>query len=53
MTRLEEDFYHSLTAAARELTKQLVVMNKLKALELKGRVDLRITPEIIDDIMED
>ena len=35
MTRLKEDFCHSLTAAARELTKQLVVMNKLKAIELK------------------
>lgn len=35
MTRLEEDFCHSLTAAARKPTKQLVVMNKLKAIELK------------------
>ena len=53
MSRTEEDFYHSLTIAARELTKQLTIMNKLKALELKGRVDLKITPEMVDDIMED
>jgi len=53
MTRFEEDFYHTLAIAAQELTKQLTVMNKLKALELKGRVDLGITPEMVDDIMED
>ena len=53
MPRIEEDFYHALTIAARELTKQIVIMNKLKALELKGRVDLGITPEMVDDIVED
>jgi len=53
MNRLEEDFYHALTIAARELAKQMTVMNKLKALELKGRVDLGITPEMIDSIVED
>lgn len=53
MTCFEEDFYHALTIAAQELTKQLTVMNKLKALELKGRVDLEITPKMVDDIVED
>ena len=53
MMRIEEDFYHALTVAAQELTKQIAIMNKLKALELKGRVDLKITPEMVDDIMED
>lgn len=53
MSRIEEDFYHALTIGARDLTKQIVIMNKLKALELKGRVDLDITPAIVDDIMED
>ena len=53
MSRFEEDFYHALTIAARELTKQIVIMNKLKALELKGRVDSGITPEMVDSIVED
>ena len=53
MPRIEEDFYHALTIAARELTKQIVIMNKLKALELKRRVDIGITPEMVDDIVED
>lgn len=53
MTRFEEDFYISMTALARELKKQLKIMNKLKALELKGRVDLKISPEMVDDVMED
>lgn len=53
MPRIEEDFYHALTIEARDLTKQIVIMNKLKALELKGRVDLEITPEMVDSIIED
>lgn len=53
MTRFEEDFYHTLTITVQELAKQLTVMNKLKALELKRRVDLGITPEMVDDIVED
>lgn len=53
MTCFEEDFYHALTIAAQELTKQLTVMNKLKALELKSRVGLGITPEMVDSIIED
>ena len=52
MMRIEEDFYHALTIAARELAKQMTIMNKLKALELKGRTDLGITPEIVDSIVE-
>ena len=35
-----------------EIAKQLKIANKLKALELKGRADLSITPEMVDDIVE-
>ena len=44
-----ESLPHQLAAIA----KQLKIMNKLKALELKGRVDLRdCSPEMVDDIVE-
>ena len=36
-----------------EIARQLKTMNKLKALELKGRIDLGITPEMVDDVVED
>ena len=36
-----------------DIAKQLKIMNKLKALELKGRQDLRdVSPEAVDDIVE-
>lgn len=53
MSRIEEDFYISMTSLVREIKKQLAIMNQLKALELKGRQDLAISPEMIDTIMED
>lgn len=52
MPLIESDFYHALTVAAQEITKQITIMNKLKALELK-RCDGFITSKMVDDIMED
>ena len=54
MTRYEQEFMAIVPNALRDIAKELKKMNKLKALELKGRhLSLDITPEQIDDIMED
>jgi len=52
MNVLEQMFMDMMPRAVEEVAKQLKVANKLKALELKGRGDLSITPEMVDDIME-
>lgn len=52
MNVLEQRFMELLPRVIDEVAKQLKIANKLKALELKGRKDLSITPEMVDDIME-
>ena len=53
MTVGEQRFMDSVSHLLGELVKQLKIMNKLKALELKGREDLRdCSPEMVDDIVE-
>lgn len=52
MSVIEQRFMESIPHLLSEIAKQLKTMNKLKALELKGRVDLSITPEMVDDIVE-
>ncbi len=53
MTRLEEKFFEVVPYYLGEIAKQLKIANKLKALELKGRTDLRdVSPEMVDDIIE-
>lgn len=52
MNVLEQNFMESLPHIMAELVKQLKIANHLKALELKGRGDLSITPEMVDDILE-
>jgi hypothetical protein len=54
MTVSEQRFMELLPHRLGEIAKQLRIMNKLKALELKGRLDLRdVSPEMVDDIVED
>ena len=53
MTVLEQRFMETLPHYVAELVKQLKIANQLKALELKGRMDLRdVSPEMVDDIVE-
>ena len=52
MNVLEQRFMELIPHVVDEIAKQLKIANKLKALELKGRADLSITPEMVDDIME-
>lgn len=52
MSVLEQRFMELLPRVIDEVAKQLKIANKLKALELKGRADLSITPEMVDDIVE-
>ena len=51
MTVLEQKFMESIPYILRDIDVQLKIANKLKALELKGRQDLNLTPEMVDDIM--
>ena len=54
MTRYEQEFMAIVPNALRDNARELEKMNKLKAPDLKGRhLSLDITPEQIDDIMED
>ena len=53
MNSLETKFVELVPYLLGEIVKQLKVMNKLKAIELKGRLDLRdTTPEIVDETVE-
>ena len=52
MTVLEQRFMETLPHYVAELAKQLKIANQLKALELKGRKDLSITPEMVDDVID-
>lgn len=52
MTVGEQRFMETVPHVLREIANQIKVMNQLKALELKGRKDLSITPEMVDDIMK-
>ena len=53
MTRLEEKFMETVPYYLHELVEQMKIANKLKALELKGRIDLRDTSvEMVDDALE-
>ena len=52
MTRLEEKFMENVPYYLRKIMEQMKIANQLKALEMKGRADLSITPEMVDDIVE-
>ena len=52
MTRLEEKFMDTVPYYLREIVEQMKIANQLKALELKGRADLSISPEMVDDLLE-
>ena len=54
MTVLEQRFMESMPHYFAEIAKQLKIANQLKALELKGRQDLRdVSSEMVDDALED
>ena len=52
MTVVEQRFMESMPHYFAEIAKQLKIANMLKALELKGRQDLSITPEMVDDALD-
>lgn len=52
MTVAEQRFMDSMSHYFAEIAKQLKIANELKALELKGRQDLGITPEMVDDVID-
>ena len=53
MTVAEQRFMESMPHYFAEIAEQLKIANKLKALEMKGRMDLRdVSPEAVDDIVE-
>ena len=51
MTRLEEKFMENVPYYLRKIAEQMKIANQLKALEMKGRADLSITPTMVDDIL--
>lgn len=55
MTRYEQEFMAIVPNALRDIAKELKKMNKLKALELKGKAgrDFNVSIEAVDDIMAD
>ena len=55
MTRLEEDYFHSLPLTLKAVTKQLEIMNKLKAIELKMKIcndSTSASIEMVDQALE-
>lgn len=52
MTVAEQRFMESMPRYFAEIAEQLKIANQLKALELKGRQDLSITPEMVDDALD-
>ena len=52
MTVVEQRFMEIVPHYLVDIAKQLKIANKLKALELKGRQDLSITPEMVDDALD-
>ena len=52
MTVTEQRFIETLMDYVVELVKQLKMANQLKALELKGRQDLNLSPEMVDEVLE-
>ena len=52
MTVAEQRFMEIVPHYLVDIAKQLKIANKLKALELKGRQDLSITPEMVDDALD-
>ena len=53
MPKIQSDLYLSLIRNSAEIAKQLKIANKLKALEMKSAGRYSVTPEMIDDILED
>ena len=53
MTVLEQRFMETVPHMLAEIAKQLKKINQLKALELRGKYNLNITPEMIDSIVDD
>jgi hypothetical protein len=58
MPRCQEDTYLAIAHSLPSIVKQLKIANRLKALELKaksldGPFKSYITPEMVDDILED
>ena len=51
MTVTEQRFIETMPHYFAEIAKQLKVMNELKALELKGRVDVNVSPAMVDDVL--
>lgn len=52
MTQVETKFMEMVPYWLKKIESQLKTMNKLKALELKGRQDLNLSPEMVDEIQE-
>lgn len=54
MTVAEQRFMEIVPHYLVDIAKQLKIANKLKALELKGRQDLRdVSSEMVDDALKD
>ena len=52
MTVGEQRFMETVSWALRDIANQLKVANNLKALELKGRQDLAVSPEMVDEALK-
>ena len=52
MTQVEYGFMETVSWSMRAIVDQLKIMNELKALELKGRQDLNLTPEMVDEALK-
>lgn len=52
MNVLEQRFMESMPHYFAEIAKQLKIANELKALELKSRKDLSLTPEMVDNVID-
>ncbi len=52
MTVIEQRFMEIIPHYLVDIAKQLKIANELKALELKERKDLSLTPEMVDDVID-
>ena len=52
MMAFEQRFIETVSWSMRAIADQLKIMNELKALELKGRQDLNLTPEMVDSALK-
>jgi len=52
MTRDDFEYAISVRNSLKDIARELKKANKLKAIELKGHLDLKLDSKMVDEIME-